>query len=248
MNMTMARSAAAAGVMAAGVVCAMLSCAPARAGSSCTLGTGDFAFACVLTDADLNLTLSDGATVEIPTDLQGTVSPRGAATFGAPSTAYLAGVYNGASYNNFFEFTLPSESPGVTVTSATLTLYSGVINSKLNYTLFGPTAVISSFTPRTPNRSLYNELGTGTVYASYLLSPNNGSVTAQMSEVVIALNETAIGVLNQTAPGAKFQITGHVSPAVPEPSTWIMILAGFAGLGVAGWRGEARRRAAASAG
>jgi PEP-CTERM motif len=247
MNMTMARSAAAAGVMAAGVVCAMLSCAPARAGSSCTLGTGDFAFACVLTDADLNLTLSDGATVEIPTDLQGTVSPRGAATFGAPSTAYLAGVYNGASYNNFFEFTLPSESPGVTVTSATLTLYSGVINSKLNYTLFGPTAVISSFTPRTPNRSLYNELGTGTVYATYILSSNT-SAADQMSEIVIGLNAAAVSALNSAAAGAKFQITGHVSPAVPEPSTWIMILAGFAGLGVAGWRREARRRAAASAG
>jgi hypothetical protein len=29
--------------------------------------------------------------------------------------------------------------------------------------------------------------------------------------------------------------------AVPEPSTWIMMLAGFAGLGMAGWR--ARRMA-----
>lgn len=34
-----------------------------------------------------------------------------------------------------------------------------------------------------------------------------------------------------------------VSPAVPEPSTWAMMLAGFAGLGLMGWRGS--RKAAA---
>ena len=244
----MARSAAAAGATAVGVLCAMLSCAPARA-DSCVLGTGDYAFACVLSDADLNLTLSDGAIVEIAADLQGNVSPRGAASYGAPSTNYLAGVYNGAKYNNFFEFTMPTEPAGVTVTAATLTLYSGVITANLNYTLFGPTTLISSFAPRSPNPTLYSELGTGTAYTTtpYQLTSNTGNVAAQASEIIIALNDAAVEALNNTAAGAKFQITGHVAPAVPEPSTWIMILAGFAGLGVAGWRREARRRAAASA-
>jgi hypothetical protein len=36
---------------------------------------------------------------------------------------------------------------------------------------------------------------------------------------------------------------GSVSPGVPEPSTWLMMLAGFAGLGLAGYR--ASRKSAA---
>jgi PEP-CTERM motif len=39
-----------------------------------------------------------------------------------------------------------------------------------------------------------------------------------------------------TGDSAAFAILG--GPSAPEPSTWVMILAGFAGLGFAGWRRE----------
>jgi hypothetical protein len=35
------------------------------------------------------------------------------------------------------------------------------------------------------------------------------------------------------------------TPPIPEPSTWAMMLVGFAGLGYAGWRAQRRTAAAA---
>jgi hypothetical protein len=35
------------------------------------------------------------------------------------------------------------------------------------------------------------------------------------------------------------------SSAIPEPSTWVMMLIGFGGLGLAGWRASRKRVAAA---
>ena len=44
-----------------------------------------------------------------------------------------------------------------------------------------------------------------------------------------------------TSNGPPFSLLDNVSlTAVPEPSTWAMLLLGFAGLGYAGYRGRAR--------
>jgi PEP-CTERM motif-containing protein len=239
-----ARTAALAAVVTGGMLCEALSCAPARA--------DDYAFGGVTSDAELTLTLTNGSIdeiIEIAADLQGDAATGTGIVIAVPSTAntpLLAGVKGGANFDNYFQFILPSEPTGFTVESATLTLESGMIisPSPLAYTLFGPEKLLSFPTTgqqTSPYSGLSGELGTGMPYATYIVSPNS------MSEIVIALDGAAISALIQAAPGAKFQITGSVA-AVPEPSTWIMILAGFAGLGVAGWRREARRRAAASAG
>jgi hypothetical protein len=42
------------------------------------------------------------------------------------------------------------------------------------------------------------------------------------------------------------QFPGNISAAIPEPSTWIMMLAGFAGLGFAGYRGSRKGAAFAA--
>ena len=230
----MARSAALAGAIVAGVVCA----APARA--ACT-GICEYAFGDTASDvADLVLTLSNGTSITLPATIQGYVT-----SFGAPSSSksYLAGVYSSASYVDYFQFTLPSESAGVTVSSATLTLYSGVISSELKYTLLGPTAaVISSTGPNSPSEQLYQALQNGTTYATYTLSPNS------LSQIMISLNGAAISKLDKALEGNKqFLIAGNATP-VPEPSTWIMMLAGFAGLGFLARHRAARRRAAAATG
>lgn len=244
MTTFLARSTAFAGV----ILAAVLGSAPARA--SC-MGTCEFAFAGVSNDADLVLTLSNGTSITIAATTQGNVTNFGVPMFGVPSTNYLAGLWGSASYENFFDFTLPSENAGVTVTSASLTLSSGLINSSLTYTLLGPTAVISKFTPRAPNQTLYNELGAGTTYATYLLSPNTSSPAAQLSEIMVALNAAAVSKLNSEIHGSnqKFLIAGSVAAApIPEPSSWVMLLAGFAGLGVVARRRAVKRRAAAPAG
>ncbi|WP_294534975.1 PEPxxWA-CTERM sorting domain-containing protein [uncultured Rhodoblastus sp.] len=47
--------------------------------------------------------------------------------------------------------------------------------------------------------------------------------------------------------GLYFDANVTVNPSVPEPSTWAMMLLGFAGLGFAGYRGGNRRRNAVEA-
>jgi hypothetical protein len=231
----MARSAALAGVIAAGLLCV----APARA--ACPLGSGGSAFAGTAGDvAELELTFSNGTSTTLSATTQGDVS-----CFGAPnnSTNYLVGVHNSASYVNYFEFTLPSENAGVTVSSATLVLAPGMITSELEYTLWGPTAAISQLS--SPSASLYAALGTGTMYGMDLLTPNTSSLLAQAADIMISLNGAALLKLD-AALGNKFLISGSATP-IPEPSTWIMMLAGFAGLGFLARRRAVRRRAAAAA-
>ena len=67
---------------------------------------------------------------------------------------------------------------------------------------------------------------------------------------MFTLNAAAVSDINTaiTDQGV-FAVAGQVSAApVPEPSTWVMMLAGFAGLGVVARRRAAKRRAAAAAG
>ena len=67
---------------------------------------------------------------------------------------------------------------------------------------------------------------------------------------MFTLNAAAVSDINTaiTEQGV-FVVAGQVSAAsVPEPSTWVMLLAGFAGLGVVARRRAAKRRAAAAAG
>jgi PEP-CTERM motif len=65
----------------------------------------------------------------------------------------------------------------------------------------------------------------------------------------VTWNSTAIAVnfANVTFSGEDqlfLDVTG--TPAIPEPSSWAMMLVGFAGLGVAGWRAQRKTVAAAA--
>ena len=68
-----------------------------------------------------------------------------------------------------------------------------------------------------------------------------------MTELMFVLNGAAVGDINAAIQTKTvFALAGQVSAAsVPEPSTWVMLLAGFAGLGVVARRRAAKRRAAA---
>ena len=67
---------------------------------------------------------------------------------------------------------------------------------------------------------------------------------------MFTLNAAAVTDINTAIKDqGVFVIAGQASAApVPEPSTWVMMLAGFAGLGVVARRRAAKRRAAAAAG
>jgi hypothetical protein len=75
-------------------------------------------------------------------------------------------------------------------------------------------------------------------YGSFVVDTGN-----PLHNIVFALNSAAVKDINAAIALKKNQVAlGGVALAVPEPSTWIMMLAGFAGLGLA----AAGRRAAGS--
>jgi PEP-CTERM motif len=252
MDMVNGRSIALPGVIAAAILCGTLACGPACAASSTTASSTDaYAFGgtyfpqdyakLVLQVGGKTITLSDGG-------FQGWVSNE-AFNFTSPdpvNTSYMAGVYNGSARNNFFVFNLASVSG--TVTSAKLELYSGTVSEKLNYSLFGATEAISELSDSSsPDSALYAQLGSGQKYGSFDI--NAVTNPANVYNLILTLNTSAVSDINAIiiAKKAEFAISGFVKP-VPEPSTWIMMLAGFAGLGLAGYRRAARGRRAVSAG
>jgi len=193
-----------------------------------------------------------GKTVTLSTDgFQGWVSNSSFnINIGGPvgaNTNYMVGVYNGVSYNDYFGFDL-SRLGSATVTSAKLTVSSGLIDQKLNLSLFGATQWVSELeTGSGANAVLFGRLATGREYDPSVLSANAADPTAQ---IVFTLNEMALTDINAAigSPTHLFAISGHadLAGAVPEPSTWVLMLAGFAGLSFAARRRAARRRAAAS--
>ena len=255
MVMFIARSAALAGVIAAGVLSESLICEPAHAADY-------YAFGDTLTSGYAILELEENGTwVAVTTQgIQGWVSSQefGIGGPGGANTDYTVGFYDGDYFNNYFGFNLagpvcevsnPSDCftlpTNTTITAATLTVYSGTISDNLTYTLYGATRLLSQMEMGSPNASLFEEMMSGTSYGTFAL-PSGGSVT----QLVFTLNSNSYSDI-ETAIQSKgmFAISGYVDPpTAPEPSTWIMMLAGFAGLGVVARRRAAKRRAAAPAG
>jgi hypothetical protein len=81
-------------------------------------------------------------------------------------------------------------------------------------------------------------------YGIFSISENTSNPLATL---MFTLNAAATTEINaQIQAKGLFVVSGSVTD-VPEPSTWVMMLAGFAGLGVVARRRAARRRAAAAA-
>ena len=244
MNLVGARSIALAGAVAVGALSEALVCEPARADY--------YAFARTehLSDATLRLTVGD-TTVNINTGgFQGWFSTT--SVFHIPGNSnYMVGEYNNTSYNDYFGFDLSSLPATATVSSAELVVDSGLISDKLNFILFGATQWIGQLQGGS-NPDLYNELATGPEYSRTVISANTDPTALLTS----SLNTLAVADINAAIQGrSMFAMSGHAALAsgllansVPEPATWILMLAGFAGLGALAHRRAARRRPAAAAG
>ena len=163
----------------------------------------------------------------------------------------MVGVYNDASYNNYFGFNLSRLGSTASVTSASLTVNSGLINATMNYTLFGATDLLSQLEANfSPNTNLYDELAAGLVYDDPILTPNT---TDPFQPLVFTLNELAIRTLttrSRTGACCDFRpCSRSIRPiwSVLCRAVDVVDLAGFAGLGSVAHRLAARRRAAAGA-
>jgi PEP-CTERM motif len=176
------------------------------------------------------------------------------------NTSYTAGLSNGSLFNDYFGFNLsgpvcevsaPSDCSTLpttaTITAANLSVYSGTISNNLTYSLYGATQLLSQIEAGSPNLALYQQMMSGVSYGTFKLAAHTGNTVAQL---IFALNAGAVTDINTAIKNqAAFVVAGHVDPAAaPEPSTWVMMLAGFVGLGVIARRRAAKRRAAAATG
>jgi PEP-CTERM motif len=245
---SMARSGALASAIVGVALCEALVCQPARA-LVCQPEAGYYAFGCTEGHV-VTLDLLEGSTwVPVAADgVQGWISTRSAGIGGPTSTNtnYAVGYSDGVFYNDYFGFNL--DAVNVTVTAAKLEVYSGTITNNLEYDLFAATGLLAEMEEGSPNTGLYESMMLGTPYGSSLLHATNAS--NPMSTLIFTLDSSAVNEINEIKGQGMFGIAGHVDPPppVPEPSTWVMIVAGFVGLGVVGRRRAARRRVAAPAG
>ena len=197
-----------------------------------------------VTPATLTLSLANGAEVVVAESAEGWLA---SGTFSLINRGggYLAGVVDGTTYANYFEFDIPTVSAAVT--SASLNLYSGSISTNLEYSLFGANGALSQINGFSyAGTSFYHELASGPEYTSspFALSPDES-----FSNTMISLNTAAFFFPTSTgrlgARGSNTLVMAGMVLAVPEPSTWAMLIAGFAGLALLSYR-RARRVAAAS--
>ncbi len=249
----MARFAALAGV---GVLCEALLCQPAQAVQDLAFGStaGLEPVLDLYNGATLVATVSTSSALGI---FQGFISNTDYSvvpSYGGPSginTSYAAGSYNGMLLVDYLGFNLASLPSTVTsITSATLVMESGKVTNNLTYTLFGATQWVTQLeTPGDQNAALYANLvkGVSDSYGSFQVAKTTGN---SVSELMLTLNAAAVSDINTAIKNkAVFVVAGQVSAAaVPEPSTWVMLFAGFAGLGVVARRRATKRRAAAAAG
>jgi hypothetical protein len=265
-----ARTVALAAFVAGGMLCEAVICEPAhaQATTTCTPQAGALAFQCTQTntmpDLYVALELFDGS-AEITVESNGftgwvsNVIP-GVPSIGGsngPNNSYAVGNAGNMLLADYFGFNLSKVPATFTVTSATLVVnYSGYITANMNLALVGATQYASQIlTPPIQSPTLYNELVNGTngvKNASYGIFSISENTVNPLAELQFALstptNQAAVNELNaQIKAKGLFVISGSIT-SVPEPSTWVMMLAGFAGLGLVAGRRAARRRAAAAAG
>ena len=231
-----AGAAASAGLMAAFVA------APAWATPD------NYAFGYSVYDNAESLTLN-GATPILTNGVQGWVSD-GALNTGGPdnNTNYIAGTCcfgAGNVYADYFVFSLS----GVTgpVTSAALSISPYTITQDFTFVLHDATPFVGSLSDASsPNPTLYSQLGTGAILGSFAVTPSETGGPP----LVFNLNATGIQDLNADilAGGTQFAISGTVlgqagaTGAAPEPSTWLLMIAGIGGVGLALRRANGRSR------
>jgi PEP-CTERM motif len=233
-------------------VIAGLSCEPAQAGTSLLAFENTQSNT---TEFYASLELFNGSTLLTTVSTKGfqgwvsnlTTLPLSIGGPNGANTSYTVGSTGNMLLADYFGFKLGGVSATLKVNSAKLVVYSGTINANLTLNLVGATQYANQLlTPPIQSSTLYNELvnRANTSYGQFSLADPPNPLT----QLMFTLNDAAVSeIKTQIQRKGLFVVSGNVD-GVPEPSTWVMMLAGFAGLGVLARRRAARRRAVAAAG
>lgn len=192
-------------------------------------------------------TLLLNGTTDIAASVRGWYTSSGENNGSSSGNNFIAGTCgtvacggDGSAYRNWFQFNLANFTP--TVTSAVLLLnnpsegFFNELGASLGYNLFDITTGFAGLGGVT-SAAVFNDLGTGTQYGSTnVTSAQNGTTIA------ITLNAAALASLNTGRQDGLWAVGGNIgtTSVVPEPSTYALMIAGLAGIAIAG---RARRRA-----
>jgi hypothetical protein len=198
--------------------------------------SGPATFATALTEANIS-TPTAGVTLS-----PGEVYATAELTPGGP--AFGLGGFGAESDGSDTSLTYDATADLTFMTAATedifLNLTSGVPSGDafqelvFTYSIDGSTPVVETFMTVAAADAFFNDM-----------SINLGEETAGTQNLVLSYAFTAEG----DAPGyvISYNTSGtSLTPTIPEPSTWAMMLIGFASLGYVGWRRATRAKAAAA--
>jgi len=186
------------------------------------------------------LSLNDGTVVLTATGLgwyEGDGVPNGSSL----GNNYIAGICGSSdacygdngNYHDWFTFNIPA---GTVITDATLQLYNPVNgyispNATATYTNWDVTTAVGDL-GSVSGVGIFNDLGSGIMYASTVVSAADDDIT-----VNIGLNGAALSAINADA-GSQFAVGGAVNlTTTPEPSSVLLL-----GFGITGLIGYLRKR------
>lgn len=212
-------------------------------------GPSEASFAWTL-GAPGSATLLINGTDVITASNRGWVDSSGSNNFGGSGGNYIAGICGSSDgcagsnslHNNYFVFDVANYVGQVNSLVLNLAQPSNVdgISSHDGYISINPSETYSLWDISADPRSnsgvpLFNDLGSGLFFGSTVVNAATNGTT-----VSITLNANALSQLNRTTSGL-FWLGGTLRGAggVPEPSTWLMLIAGFGMIG-AGMRRRAR--------
>jgi hypothetical protein len=155
----------------------------------------------------------------------------------------------GGSANNHTTLTFPSTSfPKFDPSLGTLTQISETLTGSVDY-LAGNGPITQTLEVTLTDVSAEQSFSPGSITIDLAGTSTNAATLAGFTGLGDALTSASFRVSSALPPGTTFiwflgsaTLDGSITYTytIPEPSTWAMMLVGFAGLGYAGWRGTRR--------
>jgi hypothetical protein len=168
------------------------------------------------------------------------------------------------SYRSFFTFDLNSAAlQGYTITGASLQVQAFLgtgfnDGGQISFFDVSTSAAVLNNTAGLATQSIWNDLGSGTLYGTGqvggAINPTD-MLSFQLNDAALAELNAAIGhglfsigatknlheIFSASTANGNQLLVLELSPAVPEPSTWAMMVVGFIGVGFLAYRSRNQR-------